>query len=136
MGADMVGFLVKGPAKIPAKRIAGAVRACRRLRQELLAAADSPENAGNRCDAALSLTGEYFDPADIPEDPEAEVRAFVDWWHRPEGRDICMRDDPDDPRQRLVFAGEMSWGDEPCGYGYRRLKQALAWGFAKALGIR
>jgi hypothetical protein len=136
MGADQVGYLVKGPRRIAAGRIKAAVRACLRLRKQLLAAADDPEDENSRRDAALHLTGEFFDPADIPENPEREIRAFVDWWRRPEGRDVCCRDDPDNPRQTLVYAGEMSWGDEPSGYGYQMLKKALAWGFAEALGIR
>jgi hypothetical protein len=49
---------------------------------------------------------------------------------------VCIRDHPADARQRLLFAGEMSWGDEPQGYGYQKLKQTFAWGFAEALGIR
>jgi hypothetical protein len=51
-------------------------------------------------------------------------------------RDTCSREDPDNPHKKLVYAGEMSWGDEPQGQGYQMLKRALAWGFAEALGIR
>lgn len=136
MGADQVGYLVKGPVRIAPGRIEQAVRACRKLRRWLLAEAGPDANSGQRHDVALSLTGEYFDPADIPENPRQTVMDFVTWWQCPEGRDVCLRDDPDNPRQRLVFAGEMSWGDEPDGYGYQMLKQALAWGYANVLGIR
>jgi hypothetical protein len=87
-------------------------------------------------DAAQSATGELFDPEDIPVNPAQEIRAFVDWWATTDGRDTCSRTDPDDPRQKLVYAGEMSWGDEPQGLGYQMLKKAFAWGFAKALGVR
>ena len=109
MGAEQVGYLCKGPVKIPAGKIKVAVRACRRQRKDLLAAAD---------------------------DPEPVIREFVDWWRTLSGCDTCSRTDPDNPRQVLVYAGDMTYGDEPDGCGYQMLKQALAWGFAEALGIR
>lgn len=121
MGADQIGYLVKGPTRIPAGRLKAAVRACKRLRQELM------RDAG---------AGTDVDPRDIPEDPEAAIREFVEWWRVLDCRDTCSRPDPDDPRQKIVYAGEMSWGDEPDGYGYRMLKRAFTWGFAEALGIR
>ena len=136
MGAEQVGFLVVGPMKIAARKIKAAVRACKQRRQELLAQADGDANRQKRMDAALSETGEYFDPEDIPENPELDIRSFGEWWHTLDCRDTCSRTDPDDPRQKIVYAGEMSCGDEPEGHGYQQLKKALAWGFAKALGIR
>jgi hypothetical protein len=136
MGAEQIGYLVKGPVKIQAGKIKAAVRACLRHRQSLLADTGKSATQSQRCDAALSATGEWFDPQDIPDNPEPIIREFVEWWHCVEGRDTCSRQDPDDKRQKLVYAGEMSWGDEPQGYGYQKLKQAFAWGYAEALGIR
>lgn len=136
MGAEQIGCLVKGPQKIPAVRIKAAVRACKRKRATLLGDAGDDSSRSERMSAALSTTGEYFDPADIPDDPQQEIRSFVQWWHHIDSRDTCSRQDPDDPRQVLVYAGDMSWGDEPDGAGYRKLKQAMAWGYAEALGIR
>ena len=136
MGAEQVGYLVKGPIRIPAGKIKAAVAACKRQRQALLKDAGEGATRGERSDAALSATGEFFDPEDIPKNPSSAIRAFVAWWHCTEGRDTCSRVDTDDPRQKLVYAGEMSWGDEPEGHGYQMLKRAFAWGFAEALGIR
>jgi hypothetical protein len=136
MGADLTGYLVKGPLKIAASRVVVAVRACRHRRRELLALTGPQAERHDRMDAALSATGEYVDPAEIAEDPEPEVRDFVAGRHDIGGRDTCCRRDPDDNRQQLVYAGEMSWGDEPQGQGYKKLKQAFAWGYAEALGIR
>ena len=136
MGAEQFGYLVKGPVKIAAGRIKIAVRACLRRRGDLLKDAGDGASRGERYDASLSATGEYFDPEDIPENPEPVIREFVEWWEHSEGRDTCSRQDPDDPRQKLVYAGDMSWGDEPDGYGYQKLKQAIAWGYAEALGVR
>src|ERR1035437_6766363 len=129
MGADQVGYLVKGPVKIGAGKIKAAVRACRCLRRELLADAGEDATPEERSDAAESATGEFFDPVDIQEQPESIIREFVDWWHNLDSRDACGRQDPDDPRQKLVYAGELSWGDEPDGYGFQIIKKALVWGF-------
>ena len=136
MGAEQIGYLVKGPINITAGRIKAAVNDCRRQRRELLALADKDAERHERMDAALSDTGEYFDPADIPENPEPDISAFVEWWHATDSRDTCYRSDPDNRKQKLVYAGDMSWGDEPDGRGYQALKRAFAWGFAEALGIR
>ena len=136
MGAEQVGYLVKGPIKIPARKIQAAIRACKRRRQELLDDVGEGASRDERCDAAQSSTGEFFDPEDIPQNPQADIREFVDWWHTLDCRDACSRIDPDDPRQKLVYAGEMSWGDEPEGRGYQMLKRAWAWGFTEALGLR
>lgn len=137
MGAEQVGYLVRGPGKITARQIRAAVRACRRQRRELLLdMAPGESTRDERMDAALSATGEYFDPEDIPENPEPQIREFVAWWSRPGTRDTARRQDPDDPGQVLLYAGDMSWGDEPEGGGYRMLKQAYTWGYVEALGIR
>jgi hypothetical protein len=136
MGAEQVGYLVKGPDKISARMIEAAVRRCLDRRRMRLDQAGEGATSGQRADTALAETGEEFDPADIPENPEPVIRDFVAWWRGLDGRDTCCRTDPDDPRQKLVFAGEMSWGDEPQGQGYQMLKRAFDWGFAEALGIR
>ena len=136
MGAEQIGYLVKGPEKIPDIHVVQAVRACRQRRAELLAAAGGEGDATAREHAALSVTGDYFDPADIPEDPKSAIREFIEWWHATDLGDTCCRSDPDQAGQRILFAGEMSSGDEPQGTGYQMLKRAYTWGFARALGIR
>ena len=136
MGAEQIGYLCKGPMKIPTRKIKAAVRACLKQRHALLADAGEGATRGERSDAALAATGEYFDPEDIPKNPASSIRAFVEWWQHIEGRDTCSREDPDDPGQKLVYAGDMSYGDEPDGQGYQMLKQAIAWGYAEALGVR
>lgn len=136
MGADLIGYVVKGPVKMQARRIKAAVRACLRQRKTLMGDAGKGATRSERMDAAQSATGEYFDPQDIPVSPAKDIRAFVDWWVTLDSRDTCSRTDPDDPRQKLVYAGEMSWGDEPEGTGYQMLKRAFAWGFAETLGVR
>lgn len=48
--------------------------------------------------------------------PARFLRGFLDFWDRSTPRDTVKRTDPDDPKQQIVVAGEMSWGDEPGGY--------------------
>ena len=136
MGAEQVGYLVKGPKRIGGRAIGRAVRECVRHRQGMLSLCDGAKDAEAGMAAMIEHAGERFDPADIPEDPSAAIREFADWWNSPGSRDTSLRDDPDDPKQRLLYAGEMSWGDEPGGQGYGMLKRAFCWGFAEALGIR
>ena len=136
MGADQIGYLVKGPLKIPARRIKAAVSACKRWRRELLDQAGEDAEEDRRKEATYALTAQEFDPLEIPEDPKEAIRRFVDWWNGMESWDTCSRTDPDQPSQKLVYAGEMSWGDEPDGEGYRMLRRAFAWGFVDCLGIR
>ena len=136
MGADQIGYLVKGPRKINPARIKAAARACLKTRAAILKDVSDNANRGERQEAAYALTSEYFDPEDIPENPEQAIREWIEWWTHQDSRDTCSRSDPDNPRQQLVYAGEMSWGDEPSGRGYQMLKKAFAWGFAEALGIR
>ena len=136
MGREQVGLLPKGPVKITARQIKAAVRACKRHRQELLNDAGAGATQDERCDAAESETGERFDPLVIPEDPTQAIREFVDWWHDLDCGDSCSRIDPDDPQQKIVYAGDMTYGDEPDGYGYQMIKKGHSWGFTEALGIR
>ena len=136
MGAEQIGYLVTGPRRISKRRIPAAVRACRRRKAELLAAARPEAEEWDRCEAALDHADVCLDPAEIPEDPTPAVREFVDWWAALSARDTCSRPDPDDSDRVLVYAGEMTAGDEPNGLGYRMIRGAIAWGFAGPLGIR
>jgi hypothetical protein len=52
------------------------------------------------------------------------------------GRDTTSRDDVDHPSRRLCFAGEMTWGDEPTGFGYRCMQIIYAADLTGPLDIR
>ena len=62
------------------------------------------------------------------EDPEEFVDEFIHFWDEPCGRDVSCRTFCTKPGGgqktlvKIVFAGDMSWGDEPEGYGYTTLK--------------
>ena len=51
-------------------------------------------------------------------------------------RDSSFREDPDDPTQLILVAGEMSWGDTPQGGGYIALAVAFVLCLTDSLGIR
>lgn len=68
--------------------------------------------------------------------PTCFLKGFLDFWNRDAPRDTVKRSDPDDPKQQIVVAGEMSWGDEPGGYGYQMLKAADYLQLMPLLGIR
>jgi hypothetical protein len=119
MGADQIGFLFKGPAKLDRGREHRAMAI--RRGNEVIAAirAYRPDHPHPSVIDHLDpddLADLAEDPGQLP-DPGKLVRRLVRWWH--EGaRDTCIGPDPDDPSQRIGFAGERTWGDEPSGLGY------------------
>lgn len=52
------------------------------------------------------------------------------------GRDTISRPDPNNPSRCLCFAGEMTWGDEPDGLGYRCMRLIHALDLTGPLDIR
>jgi len=70
------------------------------------------------------------------------VNDWVAEWP-PDHRDAASRDlparfrpaDAKDVEHVVVFAGEMTWGDEPAGSGYEYLKLGTSLGICELLGI-
>ena len=158
MGANLTVFIVKGPKKFTKIAIKKAEKAA----AEVIDAAkmyasrqlDAERNDPN-CDRGEvfknlyedpRLKGridenDYTDPVDFIDqfselDPKKEVAEFVQLWVTSDMRDMTSREDPDDRKQYIVVAGELSWGDEPDGWGYQSLKRAFQLGITQALGIR
>jgi len=140
MGADMMGYLVKGPAKLSKVAIA-------RAKKEYWALCQEMNKEGQRkclnCERLVGLGEERCETCGDPlhEWPRTKAEAdtevnnmAADWL--PSYRDVACRSDPDDPEQFLVFAGDMSYGDAPEGAGYKYLQELLTTGIGKALGIR
>ena len=136
MGADLIGYIVKGPTRIKDKKAKAVLFA----QSVQLGAAT---HCGN-CDVDFDA-----DPDDdtCPEcgtelltfKTRKEAAAFAmrymkDW--PPDFRDVASRIDPDDPTQVIVFAGECSWGEEPEGGGYGYMKDILTTGLASFMGVR
>jgi len=123
MGADQIGFLFKGPAKLDCSR-QNRARAIRRGKEVIAAI------RAYRPDHPHPYVLDHLDPDDIADlaagpdqlpDPAKLLRRLIRWWY--EGaRDTCMCRDPDDPSQVMGFTGEMTWGDEPSGLGYELIR--------------
>ena len=147
MGADLIGYLVKGPKvitdkqvqkaantllKIVAERRGRGVTFCVNCEEEVLIEDDEPTTCST-CGA--DLDGQELDGIETKEEAVAFVRKFVNDWP-PDWRDSTWRYDPDNPKEILVFAGELSWGDTPQGGGYEYLDHLMKSGIAHLLGIR
>jgi hypothetical protein len=150
MGADLIGYHVKGPKHLDeSKREAAEVKVARA--RELQDALVRNEHENGRDEAAFVAREEELWAqvcAEFPRMKDLEARDFAaaastttlvdnlfDLWKNG-SRDASMRDDPDDPTQVMLFAGEPSWGDEPDGYGYVTLRDAEILGLFDRFNIR
>jgi len=141
MGADLIGFLVRGPVRITktatkrAKSRYWADCAKQHKAREFWCPEcgtrrrDNEQGPCDNCGTQLPVV-----PGTEPE-AHALVQRLADGWP-PEFRDVASRRDPDNARQILVFAGDMSWGDTPAGSGYRYLEKLITTGIGRYLGIR
>lgn len=149
MGANLIGYMLKGPAKVSAaKRDAAIGTAAKRVKDVLAHEHEfedmDPSEILDRYPWLDALDNEYGDMdaifeylkgigiMDIRKATEEFIEAFVEC----EARDIARRPDPDDKTQTMVFAGDMSWGDEPEGFGYQSIKNAQRFGIDELLGYR
>lgn len=152
MGADLIGYLLKGDIVQDEQ--------ADHIQNQMLAQAQLVFTQAHQFDwNTIDLTNvEVFAPDDLPElaefcqeyiftaaecqeffqqhTPEACVSDFLEAWRHHAGRDICIRQDPDDPNQQLWFAGDMSWGDTPDGFGFQSIRIGLALGIHTVLNIR
>ncbi len=136
MGADLIGFMVVGPAHFSKAAVRAAAKAAQKA-LDLGHVCEEHHQHGeddwpdeHACLAVREvLPGEGASAEKI-------VEEFVKLWTGQSGaRDTTYRLDPDNPKRRILFAGDSSWGDEPDGYGYAEIKRALVMGVAEALGI-
>mgnify|MGYP006969383108 CR=1 FL=1 len=165
MGADLVGWMAKGPAKlqVPAARRAqiaegllavldwarSTLPADPQEAEEFLAGCEQEQLppsidswwATSSPEEVLQLLARLSPERDVPRRRQRAhlnryLRELLRAWP-PEGcRDAAVLTDPDDPTQVLVFAGEMTWGDEPQGEAFLLLKQLAHSGIGEAVGIR
>ena len=122
MGADLTGYIVVGPKIVNDEDIKKAALKLLEIKTK---------NAGVDCPQC----GEFFNKEDCDEecaqcgtalsinpftcsDFLAAVTGLVENWP-PDSRDCCTRQYNG---KWIVFAGDMSWGDEPGGAGYEILK--------------
>lgn len=147
MGQELLGFIVKGPNKLNKKNFPAATRNAEKVINlaqkivEYLDADDSDEvPRGFKMPEFLADLYEN-DPDAVrawaKKDPRKCVSDFVDFWAEPgKFQDATWRPDPDKKTERIVVAGEATWGDEPAGIGYEILRDSLRLGICKAFGIR
>lgn len=147
MGADQIGFLVKGPHKITKttwKKAAKTLLA-RVEPMWLTHKLDCPEcgfsidtTDPNACECGCERCGSdgprFLMELESRDDFDTFMKEMEVW--PPGARDVASRRDPDDPDSVLVFAGEMSWGDSPSGYGYEYLNKLMTTGLGKLVGVR
>jgi len=141
MGADMSGYLVVGPRKITEKSIRKAASALlRKAKAEVKSSSWTCENCGAVMTMDTSVCKscgyEHEDLSSIGYllTAKAHVEQLIADWP-PDYRDVTSRSSPFSKGQIIVFAGDMSWGDEPSGAGYQTLKRIMASGVSKELGI-
>lgn len=164
MGADLICFIAKGPRKFSKRTIQRAVRHAKQLQkkanelydlmEEIEAADDTKKTgfvekaeklydnrafSGVRCQVGLDDLNQFHEDGYLctmtEEDVEKRVKDFVQWWYTCEGRDTAGRQDPDNPKKKIVVCGEMSWGDKPDGYGYGMMDRAYWFEIPESLGI-
>lgn len=135
MGADLIGYMVRGPVKLTAAQKAKALAKAKKVHAvavkyiAALEQGDTGEDEREQCIEELKTLGvswQFFeDDSDIERaadlDPKKVVNTFFAFWNDPNGRDTAYRTFDE---MRVVFAGDTSWGDEPGGYGYQTLKEA------------
>jgi DNA-directed RNA polymerase subunit RPC12/RpoP len=148
MGADLTCFIVKGPYKITEdsqKKAAQALLelACKQRADNQYCCENCGETWEKKPDDPNDLEcpgcgNKHDTDMDVMTLADAEdvIREFCANWPPSDFRDCNYRTDPDDGTQILVVAGDMSWGDEPDGAGYRYMKRIVYSGVAEILGIR
>jgi len=149
MGADLIGYMCLGPKKISEAQAEAAERRAWEIFQALKTWYGDDEGEGEQpeilkglglggVDEAYQLESLRFGgDADIATATKDDIDALVDeivgFWNDPGSRDAVDRWISD--TEKVVFCGDMSWGDEPDGYGYRLLKMAHVLDILEPLGI-
>lgn len=149
MGADLIGYLLKGPYDLPEEKRAeailcaqGTLRILRQAAQDH--AADKPFTAEAKellaeqdLDPDYDLDGySVADDESIERTAKAAVENLYNVWNNGTARDMAWRADPDDEEQLMFFCGDMSWGDSPSGYAYRTITEARNLRLLKFFNIR
>jgi len=141
MGADQIGFLLKGPTDLILTQevLDQVLRDGEQIRIALLHAhthgclpEQCPEHLSSMDQTELAT---LVDDAERLSPVQQVIDDLIHWWAQG-ARDSCFRHDPDDPTQTLAFAGEMTWGDEPQGFGYQTVRAASQLDILRHFGIR
>lgn len=136
MGADQIGHLFKGPADLDISEdtIARAIAHAKEVAAAIEKEQKEPSAEGELPDILSHINPDFIEFLSI-DDPEDVVDNLLEWWVNG-SRDACCRRDPDDRTQVFGFAGGMSWGDAPDGYGYKTMDAASILDILGIFGIR
>lgn len=136
MGADLICWMLMGPEEI---------KLSRGLRQNVLnkcnevvfAAKQVVAGKANKKQRALVSDLDEVETENLCEtDPETVLDSFLNVWNGGEGRDVNFRVFKVGGKTRkFLVSGDMSWGDEPDGYGYQTIGEARRLGLFPLLGI-
>lgn len=139
MGADLCGYLVKGPLLLDvSKREEAVAVGMEFVKVARLALRKKPDATALKVLEDLGLHLEFEVP-DIAATRTKDMREMVDrlyalWDGTMFVRDMAARTDPDDPAQYLMFVGWPDGGDD--GLAQETVKNAVKYGFLNVLGIR
>lgn len=166
MGADLITYFCYGPKKLSEKKVPKAVEQAKKvisLAKTILEMNDRRE-AGQMTDEAFDREMAALDKRPIKHfsggqgskrsitllvtedtfyelrvvaklDPEKIVQDLVQVWNHG-SRDSTWRPVPGHRNLVGHVSGELSWGDEPDGYGYQTLKKANLLGIFPIFGIQ
>jgi hypothetical protein len=139
MGCDLIGWMCIGPKEITdgqkdlaisrAARVVSLIKDWVENEEE----PELPESLGHlvELDIDMSYQVEHF--AEFSMDQiRSHVEEFTKFWTDPFCRDAVCRYYGD---KQIVFAGAATWGDEPEGYGYQAIKDAMILDILEPLGI-
>jgi hypothetical protein len=84
-------------------------------------------------DQLILLFG-YTNPEEVDAVAEQIVEDLYTVWAIG-ARDVCMRINPLDSNQLILYAGDGTWGGAPHGFGYVTLDKANALGLLEIVGI-
>ncbi len=150
MGADLIGYMCIGPKRITAAQKRAATARAKEIFKALRKWYADDEESGTPevpeilqglelggieepCELeSLAFGNANFTVADKLH-VEVVVARIVQFWNDPDSRDSVCRDISD--TEKVVFCGDISWGDEPDGTGYYLLKMAHLLDILEPLGI-
>lgn len=140
MGADLIAYILVGPTKLlPSDALKQSITI---EASHLCAVAQEAQTAvGEQLSPEKEQLLQDLDSYEIDYlaslDPQGALRDFLKLWNEGGYRDCETRcvERPGVPTERILVAGDMSWGDEPDGAAYQAIKAALALGITDALGV-
>ena len=154
MGADFISYCVFGPTKLSTskkvfkkaeKRFTEYVKLACELDELVKQACDSskPREVADAADArvkellnkhCIDCTDDVTWATEYKDKPVQLIDDLFDVWHNC-SRDSSYRTLPGNKQRKVWYAGDMSWGDEPDGFGYLTMKRVDMAGLLDIFGL-